>query len=142
VIRRAKHIPKQIISGFKSPADDYLEARLDIGDILVVDPQCTFYFKMESDAMLGYQIPKNAILIVDRSLKPVANAIVIAAVHGELLCRSLENCANSWALVCDQERKFVLDESEIVIWGVVTAVCYNVMPKGLKMGRYSHVCAL
>ncbi|KGE12590.1 S24 family peptidase [Sphingobacterium deserti] len=142
MIRRSKHIPQQIISGFKSPADDYLEARLDVNDLLVVDPHCTFYFKMDSDAMLGYHIPENAVLIVDRSLSAISGAVVIAALHGELLCRSLQKVDDGWELVNDRERLAVGSELELVLWGVVTAVCYGVLPQRLKVGRYKRVCTL
>ncbi|TDS13183.1 S24 family peptidase [Sphingobacterium paludis] len=141
-MRRSKHIPQQIISGFKSPADDYLEARLDINDLLVADPHCTFYFKMDSDAMLGFHIPRNAVLIVDRSLHATAGAVVIAAIHGELFCRYLQKGAGGWELIDDKERLSLEDELEAILWGVVTSVCYGIMPDSLKVGRYKHICAL
>ncbi len=142
MIRRERHIPKQIISGFKSPADDYLEARLDINDIFVVDAHATFYFKMDSDAMCGYQIPENSVLVVDRSLQVVDGAIVILALHGELLCRCLRKLPDGWEVVSDGERICVGKESELKLWGVVTSVCYGLIPDALRVGRYKNVCAL
>jgi hypothetical protein len=30
----------------------------------------------------------------------------------------------------------------VEVWGVVIAVCFGVLPKGLRKGRYSHVCTM
>ena len=92
--------------------------------------------------MLGYHIPRNAVLIVDRSLRAISDAVVIATLNGELLCRCLEKADDVWELVNDKERIPVGSELEVVLWGVVIAVCYGVMPEGLRIGRYNRICAL
>jgi DNA polymerase V len=142
MIRKVQQRAQQVISGFKSPADDYLEGRLDISDMLVVDPHCTFYFKMDTDCMVGYGIPEGALLIVDKSLKATANSIVIASVQGELLCRALEYYEKRPVLVCDTGRVSLDKESGFEVWGVVIAACFGVLPKELRRGRYSHVCTM
>lgn len=85
MIRKVQQRPQQIVSGFKSPADDYLEGRLDISEMLVVDPHCTFYFEMGTSCMSGYGIQEGALLVVDKSLHPISNSVVIASVQGVLL---------------------------------------------------------
>jgi DNA polymerase V len=142
MIRKVQHRAQQIVSGFKSPADDYLEGRLDISDILVVDPHCTFYFKMDTNCMSGSGIKEGSLLIVDKSLKASKDSIVIASVQGELLCRRLVKENDKPVLVSDNSSLMVTDESGTEIWGVVIAVCFGVLPKELKKGRYSHVCTL
>lgn len=142
MIRKVQQRAQQVISGFKSPADDYLEGRLDISDMLVVDPHCTFYFKMDNSCMTGYGIPEGALLIVDKSLKATANSIVITFVQGELLCRALEYENEKPVLVCDTGKVQLDKESGFEVWGVVIAACYGVLPKELRRGRYSHVCTM
>ncbi len=143
MIRKVQQRAQQIVSGFKSPADDYLEGRLDISDVLVMDPQCTFYFRMEGNSMSNYQIPDQALLIVDRALKAVDGAIVIAAWQGELICRALHVKADNRVALRANEETIESDiGTGLEIWGVITAVCYNVLPDVLRRGRYSRVCAL
>ncbi len=40
-------------AGFPSPADDYLEGKLDINKHLVKHPAATFYVRVSGDSMLG-----------------------------------------------------------------------------------------
>ena len=142
MIRKVQQRPQQIVSGFKSPADDYLEGRLDISEMLVIDPHCTFYFKMATGCMSGYGIQEGALLVVDKSLHPISNSIVIASVQGELLCRAYEVENKIPLLVCDDHHVSFNQEANVEIWGVVIAVCFGVLPKGLRKGRYSHVCTV
>jgi DNA polymerase V len=142
MIRKVQQRPQQIVSGFKSPADDYLEGRLDISEMLVVDPHCTFYFKMGTGCMSGYGIQEGALLVVDKSLQAINNSIVIVSLQGELLCRALEIENKKSVLVCDDGKVLPESESAVEVWGVVIAVCFGVLPKGLRKGRYSHVCTM
>ena len=142
MIRKVQQRAQQIVSGFKSPADDYLEGRLDISDMLVVDPHCTFYFKMSSNCMSGYGIREGALLIVDKSIQPIANSIIITSLNSELICRSLQFENDVPLLVCDDSSVYVSKEVGLETWGVVIAVCFGVLPTALRRGRYSHVCTM
>ncbi|WP_166332981.1 S24 family peptidase [Sphingobacterium chungjuense] len=143
MIRKVQQRAQQTISGFKSPADDYLEGRLDISDVLVIDPHCTFYFRMDGDTMSGFQIPHGSLLVVDRSLRAIDGAIVIACWQGKLLCRSLNfSPCGAASLQSSNGIDPIAKDANLEVWGVVIAVCYNVMPKGLLKGKYRNVCAL
>lgn len=142
MIRSFENRAEQKISGFQSPAADYLEGRLDIAEKLVIDPHSTFYFRMQGTEMQSFGVLDGDILITDRSLKPAHGALVIAFSAGCFTCRICLMDKNGIVLKNDHN---VLTETEIgvlQIWGVVTAVCRNVLPNALKIGRYSHVCAL
>ncbi|RZL17576.1 MAG: hypothetical protein EOO89_07355 [Pedobacter sp.] len=141
MIRKVEQRAQQIVSGFKSPADDYLEGRLNISEMLVVDAHATFYFRMAGTSMSSYGIFKDAILIVDRSLKPVNEAVVIAPVGGELMCRCYIKNGSSATLISDRGTE-ELHGQPLEVWGVVLAVCHGLLPKGLKKGRYANVCAV
>lgn len=43
-------------AGFPSPANDYLEAKLDLTEHLVKHPSATYYIKALGDSMVGYGI--------------------------------------------------------------------------------------
>ena len=68
-------------------------------------------------------INDNDILVVDRSLEPANNSIVIAVVNGELTVKRLIKNRNSCRLVAENPAYPALDISEemaLEIWGVAT----------------------
>jgi DNA polymerase V len=112
-----------VSAGFPSPADDYLDRKLDLNEHLVKNPAATFFVRVAGDSMTGVGINDNDILVVDRSLEPVNNNIVIAVVNGELTVKRLVKSRNSCCLVAenpDYPPLDIGDEMELEIWGVVT----------------------
>ena len=142
MIRKLEERAEQTVSGFKSPADDYLEGRLNITDRLVIDPHCTFYFQMDSKAMSSFGLRVGDILVIDRSLTPVPHAIVVAFVHDAFYCRSYALEQDRPVLKGDTDVIRTTDGETLQVWGVVTALCRNTLPKELRKGRYQRVCTL
>ena len=58
----------RIKAGFPSPAEDYLDKKLDLNEHLIKHPASTFFVKVKGDSMIGAGINSGDILIVDRSL--------------------------------------------------------------------------
>lgn len=54
-------------AGFPSPADDYLDKRLDLNEHLIRNPAATFFVRVEGDSMIGTGINNGDLAIVDRS---------------------------------------------------------------------------
>jgi DNA polymerase V len=79
----------KIAAGFPSPCDDHLESELDLNDYLIEHPAPTFFVRAKVDSMQQAGIFDNGLLIVDRSLTPKNNGVVIAAVAGELMVKRL-----------------------------------------------------
>ena len=77
-------------AGFPSPADDFVEASLDIREHLIKHPSATFFARAEGDSMTGLGIFNGDLLIVDRALQPQHGDVVIAAIDGELTCKMLD----------------------------------------------------
>jgi DNA polymerase V len=142
MIRSFEKRAEQKISGFQSPAADYLEGRLDLAEKLVIDPHSTFYFQMQGDAMKSFGIWDADLLVIDRSLKPHHGAIIIAFISGSFSCRLFLKENGSYLLTNDSGTLRETEPGLLQIWGVVTSVCRNVLPKTLRTGRYSDVCTL
>lgn len=142
MIRSFEKRAEQKISGFQSPAADYLEGRLDISERLVIDPHCTFYFQMKGGGMESCGILDGDVLIIDRSLKAHHGAIVVAFSAGSFICRMFLAENGEFMLKNDQATVRETEMGMLQIWGVVTAICRNMLPKALRTGRYSHVCTL
>ncbi|TDX02082.1 LexA family protein [Dinghuibacter silviterrae] len=124
--------PGTIPTGFPSPAEDYMEERINLND-LVSHPDSTFVVRSQGYSMINAFIPPNAMLLVDKSITPKNNDIVVASVNGDFTIKYLK--------VNDHKQKLVpanskYKEIEIVegmdfrIWGVVTHVISD--PKNLK----------
>ncbi len=142
MIRSFEKRAEQKISGFQSPAADYLEGRLDITEKLVIDPHSTFYFQMQGDAMSAYGINDSDILVIDKSLKAHQGAVVVAFISGNFSCRLYLIEENVPMLVNGLDSVKETEIGVLQIWGVVSAICRNVLPKTLRIGRYNHVCTL
>ena len=54
--------------GFPSPAEDYLEGKLDLNKHLIKHPSATFFVKVTGDSMIEVGIHEGDMLIVDRAL--------------------------------------------------------------------------
>lgn len=74
-------------SGFPSPAEDVAEASLDLHALLVRRPAATFFLRMRGDAMRVAGLFDGDLLVVDRSLRPVAGRLIVLALAGELIVR-------------------------------------------------------
>lgn len=124
----ASHLP-QILSpvpaGFPSPADDYLDTSLDLNEYLVTNRAASFYVRVAGDSMTGAGIMSGDILLVDRSLEPVHNRIVVGVVDNEMVVKRLHLTPSRVSLVPENPLYRSIDitrEMDCYIWGVVTAV--------------------
>ena len=59
-----------VSAGFPSPADDYVEARIDLNLELIPRPLSTFFMRVSGDAMRGDGIVDGDLLVIDRSVDP------------------------------------------------------------------------
>ena len=117
----------KVSAGFPSPAADYVDKTLDLNELLVQKPAATFFVRALGDSMLGAGIHPNDILVVDRSIEPVAGKIVICALNGELTVKRLVFENAQWKLKAENSAypDFILnDDLELVVWGVVTNVIH------------------
>jgi len=74
-------------TGFPSPAQGYEEKSLDLNSLFIKKPSSTYLMEMSGRALEGVGIFDRDLLIVDRSLKPKPNSVVIAEFQGEFVCR-------------------------------------------------------
>lgn len=143
MLRLKKHRAKRDVLGFRLPMLTHEEPELDVSEIIVMDPDNTFYMRMGSDAMGGYHILANHVLVIDRSLKPVPGSIVVFFHEGSFYTREYLPRPDNLMLKAD------LPEDDIVIsnseqwncWGVVMLTLNPVLQPQHRMGRYARVCA-
>jgi DNA polymerase V len=112
----------QPAAGFPAPGDDMVEKPLDLNDLLIDNPTATFFVRVSGDSMEGAGIFNSDILVVDRSITPQNESIVVAAVYGELVVKRLKKYPQKAVLLSeneDYEPIVISDVDDIYIWGVV-----------------------
>lgn len=80
----------RVRAGFPSPADDYMDRKLDLNDYLIKHPAATFYCWTEGESMEGVGIFDGDLLIVDRGERPIHGDVVVASLDGDLTCKILD----------------------------------------------------
>lgn len=119
----------KVAAGFPSPADDYVETRLDLNQLLVRNRSATFFLRVQGDSMINAGIHDGDIIVVDRSLEPGDRTVVVAAINGELTVKRLR-LRNGRAELHAENPAYapiVLGgEQELGIWGVVTHTVHTV----------------
>ena len=116
-------------AGFPSPAENYVEEKLNLNSYLIKNKESSFFVRVSGDSMINVGIFDNDILIVDRSLDPKRQSIVIVSIDGELVIKKLMK---------DQSKNYYLksensnypniklnSNTDTVIWGVVTYVIHS-----------------
>jgi len=122
-------VGQRVPAGFPSPAADYIEGSLDLNEHLIKHPASTFFFRVDGLSMVGAGIFPDDILIVDRSLEPANNKIIVAVYDGELTMKRLRIEGGDYYL-CSENNDFPIievdRELEFFVWGVVTYVIHKV----------------
>ena len=117
-----------IKAGFPSPADDYIEKKLDLNEYLVSNPPATFFLRVSGDSMKDACIQEEDLLIVDCSKKAAPENIVVAALDGELTLKRVRKIQGKLYLAAENKNYAplpVTEDSDLVIWGVVTHVIHH-----------------
>ncbi|MFM7265410.1 MAG: LexA family protein [Cyanobium sp.] len=124
-------------SGFPSPADDYIEGRIDLNAALIPRPLATFFMRVRGEAMRGDGIVDGDLLVIDRSVDARPGMVVVAVHEGEFLLRRLERRGGRLVLVAsdgasppiplpsDPQGAGAAADTEI--WGVVRHAVHHVL---------------
>ncbi|WP_336810714.1 S24 family peptidase [Bosea sp. MMO-172] len=74
---------KAVRAGFPSPADDYLDAPIDLSRALIQNAPATFIMTVAGDSAIDAGIFDGSLITVDRSLRPRDGDPVVVDVNGE-----------------------------------------------------------
>ena len=115
-------------AGFPSPAEDFLEPGLNLNEYLIQNSAATFCVKVKGDSMVGSRITTGDILIVDRSLSPQNQNVILAILNGNFIVKKLLISNNDFYILSDNKyanQIKINSEMEFYVWGVVTYVIHK-----------------
>lgn len=123
---------ESVSAGFPSPADDYIEGKLDLNSYLIKNPSSTFFVRVTGDSMIEAGIYSGDILIVDRSLEPKHGNIIIAVLDSELTVKRLSiDVKDSKISLLPENSNYeailITNEMQFEVWGVVTNVIHGLI---------------
>ena len=124
-----------VAAGFPSPADDYVEARIDLNLALVPRPLSTFFMRVSGDAMAGDGILDGDLLVIDRSVAARPGLVVVATHAGSFIVRRLQGQpgGRTGALLVASDGHsppIPLAGGEADLWGVVIHAVHHLAGTG------------
>jgi DNA polymerase V len=114
-----------VSAGFPSPAADYMEEDIDLKKYLQPNPTAVYLARVQGDSMINDHIPNDSIVVIDKSIKPTNNSIVVATLEGENLIKHFVTTQTGRFLTSSNPAYRpvrITDEMDFAIWGVVTHV--------------------
>jgi DNA polymerase V len=88
---------KTTTTGFASPAESYVDKRLDLNELIIKNIHTTFYFKYKGPNTLG--VKTNDVLVIDRETEPEENDLVVITDKSCFKIRKYEGQENVWGRV-------------------------------------------
>jgi DNA polymerase V len=110
-------------AGFPSPAADYAQGKINLNEHLLLNENASFLFRVRGESMINIGIYDGDTLIVDRSITPTHNHIVLAIIDEEFTIKRFYKRGQIVKLLAENPAfpPIVLqDGQELRIWGVVT----------------------
>ena len=117
-----------ISAGFPSPAEDYIEQKLDLNKFLIKHPSATFYVRVKGDSMKNAGIFDGDILIVDKALDPKSGDIAVCILDGEFTVKRIRKLKDQLFLVPENpafEPIKISESDDFKIWGIVSYVIHK-----------------
>ncbi|MFZ4834945.1 translesion error-prone DNA polymerase V autoproteolytic subunit [Rouxiella sp. Mn2063] len=117
---------ERVPCGFPSPAQDYVESRLDLNKFLVQHPSATYFVRVSGHSMTDANINEGDLLVVDSALTAVHDNIVVASVNGEFTVKRLCTKPRLQLLAMNPSYAPITfdDDTSLEIFGVVTFIIY------------------
>lgn len=112
-----------VSAGFPSPAEDYIEQRIDLNGVLIKNPSSTFYAKVKGNSMKGAGVYDGDIVIIDKSLVPSQDSLLVCFLDGEFTLKKVKKVNDDLFLIPenpDFKPIKINPESDFRLWGVVT----------------------
>ena len=118
-------IAEGLKAGFPSPAEDYSHETIDFNRDMILNPEATFYGKVEGDSMMDVGICDGDIAVIDRSNEANSGDVVVGCLNGEFTIKFLElrHKKDGYIELRLANKDFkpikITPEDDFFVWGVV-----------------------
>jgi DNA polymerase V len=113
----------RVSAGFPSPAEDYVEGRIDLNRDLIKHPLSTFYIRVSGDSMINVGIMPGALLVVDRAVEAHDGHIVVARINDELCVKTLSIAESGKIWLLSENERYqpieIQEGMDFEVWGRV-----------------------
>ena len=116
-------LSSRVAAGFPSPADDYIEGRIDINDLLIQNPPATFIARVTGESMQEAGIHDGDYVVVNRAATWSDGSIVVAIIGQEFTLKRIKRIGKRIFLTPENKRfpiVEVTEDSDCEVWGCVT----------------------
>jgi DNA polymerase V len=114
-----------ISAGFPSPADDYVEAGIDLNRELIRNQGSTFFGRVRGTSMSDAGINDGDVLVIDKSLEPYNGAVAVCFVDGEFTVKRIR-IEKGVVFLVPENKEYkpirITGENNFMVWGIVTYV--------------------
>lgn len=110
-------------AGYPSPLANQAKELDGINGYLIRNEIATYIFRVKGNAMIDAGIFDGDVLIVDRSIEPKHNDIVLVTLNNEFTVKRLYKPAGVIKLVSENAiypPKVIREKDDFAVWGVVT----------------------
>lgn len=118
-----------ICAGFPSPAEEYLEATLDLSQVVLKNPSSTFFGRVKGRSMRDAGVDSGDLLVIDKSLPYRQGALAVCFINGEFTLKRIKlKGEETWLVPANSEFEPIVlrAEDEFAVWGIVTYILKKV----------------
>lgn len=111
-----------------SPAEDDYIKTINLSAHLIKNPDTTFVVQVSGNAKLDGNIYHGDLLMVDKSLSPEENSVVIVSTENECMVKKIKKLKEHYYLVnddADDDPVLLQEDMGISLWGVVTFIIHS-----------------
>lgn len=113
-------------TGFPSPAQNYIEKAIDLNELLIKKPSATYLLRASGENAVNGVINEGDLLLVDSSIKPAHESIIIAEIDGEFCVKKLYLEDGIKLLsINDSANQVVVGDKGLSVFGVVTYIIHK-----------------
>lgn len=117
-----------IKAGFPSPANDFLNDKIDLNQYVSLHPDATYFAKVNGLSMEG-EFSDGDLLVIDKSIEPSDGRIAVCYIDGDFTVKRIK-IEESRCLLIPTNSDYPIIEvgefKELQIWGVVSYVIKKV----------------
>ena len=114
----------RVSAGPPSHADDHVEERIDLTELLVKRPDSTFLVRVTGDSMTDASVVPGDILVVDRKAEPQNGDSVVALINGDFTLKAFSQQPYLHLASRNNGKPTVID-APFEVWGVVLWVLHR-----------------